>query len=204
MTQLNDVLACIDGENRVQRVPSTLPVLPMRDMIIYPYVIQPLCIGREKSRQALEAAMTEERHILLLAQHEPTKDDPTAEDLFTVGTVAECLQLLRLPDDTIRITVEGIARVKVRQFLKEEPYFEIVGEILPEVEATGLEVEALIRSVLALFEECIHLGNRIPIEALENVRNMAEPGRLADTIASYLSLTVEQKQQILETIPTQE
>ncbi|HEX2948480.1 MAG TPA: endopeptidase La [Armatimonadota bacterium] len=202
MTQLDEALQCIEGKNRIQRVPTTLPVLPMRDMVIYPYIIQPLCVGREPSRQALEAAMNEERHILLLTQRDASIESPTTDDLYTVGTVAECLQMVRLPDDTIRITVEGIARVKVKQFLQEEPYFEVIGDVIVEDEEFGLEATALIRTVLQQFEHCIQLGNRIPVEALENVRNVNEPGRLADMLSSYLNLTVSQRQAILETFPT--
>ena len=155
-------------------------MLPMRDTVIYPGIIQPLSVGRPVSRAALEAAMAQERHLLLLTQRDAAMSEPSSDDLYQVGTVAECLQLLRLPDDTIRITVEGIARVTVRKFTRQEPYLEVIGEVIPEVEETGLEAKALIRSVLAMFERCIHLGNRIPIEALENVRNIEEPGRLAE------------------------
>jgi ATP-dependent Lon protease len=198
MTQIDEALHGIEDNMRLQRVPSRLPVLPMRDMVVYPFIIQPLAVGREKSRLALEAAMEEDRYILLLSQQDATLDDPTPEEMYQVGTVAECLQILRLPDDTIRITVEGIARVNVRRFTQTDPYFIVSAEVIPEEEEYSIEAKALIRSVLALFERCIQIGNRIPIEALENVRTLEDPGRLADTIASYLSLTTEQKQDILQ------
>jgi len=198
---MEERLQVIESVERIRRVPNTLPVLPMRDTVIYPNIIQPLSVGRPMSRAALEAAMGKERHLLLLSQRDASVTDPTSGDLYTVGTVAECLQLLRLPDDTIRITVEGIARVKVLEYTRQEPYFEVLGEVVPEIETADLEAKALIRSVLELFERCVHVGNRIPNEALENVRNITEPGRLADLIASYLSLTLEQRQNILEAFP---
>lgn len=201
MNPIDDTQPYLENDSRIQRVPTTLPVLPMRDMVIYPYVIQPLSVGREKSRLALEMAMSRERHILLVTQRDASQDDPTAEDLYTVGTVAECLQLLRLPDDTLRITVEGIARVKIRHVISETPYYEIVGDIIVDEAETTIETKALTRSVLSQFERCIQLGNRIPIEALENVRNIEDAGRLADMVTSYLALSIEQKQKILETIP---
>jgi ATP-dependent Lon protease len=183
---------------RLRQMPASLPVLPMRDLVVYPYLIQPLVVGREMSREALEAAMNEERLILLVAQRDAQVDEPTSDDLYTIGTVAECLQLLRLPDDTIRVTVEGIARVRIRTFTATAPYFIVEGEVLPEPEADGLEAQAAMRTVLDLFERCLHLGNRIPIEALEHVRNIEEPGRLADMLSTYLTLSLDQRQLILE------
>ena len=186
---------------RLRRLPATLPVLPMRDMVIYPYIIQPLCVGRPMSRKALEIAMAQDRYLLLLAQRDPSDEDPAPEDLYTVGTVVECLQLMRLPDDTVRVTVEGIARVTVREFTRSEVYLETLGEAIPEDETVSLEAKARMRNVLGLFERCVNLGNRIPTEALDHARHITEPGRLADLIASYMSLPLEQKQTILETIP---
>ena len=198
MTQIPDIFSGLESDERIGRVPKTLPVLPVRDLVVYPNIVQPLAVGREKSRLAIEAAMTGERHILLLAQRDPAMESPDADDLYTVGTVAECLQMLRLPDETIRITVEGIARVHVRRFTRQDPYFEILGEVISEEQVAGLEVEAYTRSVLSQFERCVHLGNRIPVEALENVRNIDDPGHLADLITSYLNLPLHQKQAVLE------
>ena len=192
----------IEINDRMRRLPTVIPVLPMRDMVIYPYIIQPLCVGRPMSRKALETAMASDRYLLLLAQRDPTEEDPDPDDLYSVGTIAECLQLLRLPDDTLRVTVEGIARVKVREFIGQGPMFEVTGEVIQEEEQDTLETTALMRSVLSQFERCIHLGNRIPMEALENVRHITEPGRLCDLIASYMNLPLEQKQAILEIFPT--
>ena len=198
MTQHDDALHNSDQEQRVKRVPTTLPVLPMRDMVMYPNAIQSLVVGREKSRLALDAAMNGDRYILLLAQREAEVEDPGSEQLYSVGTVAECLQLLRLPDDTIRVTVEGIARVKILHFIREQPFLEIIGDIISDDTQGSLEAQALMRNVTTQFEHCIQLGNRIPIEALENVRSQEEPGRMADMIASFLSLQLPQKQGILE------
>ncbi len=199
---MDEHIKYIESDERIRRVPESLPVLPMRDTVIYPNIIQPLSVGRAISRAALEAAMAQERHVLLLTQRDATVGEPGTEDLYQVGTVAECLQLLRLPDDTIRITVEGITRLVVRKFTRQTPYFEVVGEVVPEVEEMDQEAKALVRSTLAMFERCIHLGNRIPVEALENVRYIEEPGRLADMISSYVNLSLQQRQAILELFPT--
>ncbi|MHB9026686.1 MAG: endopeptidase La [Armatimonadota bacterium] len=198
---MRESLQVIGSQERLLNVPTTLPVLPMRGTVIYPYTIQPLCVGRERSRLALEAAMTQDRYILLLTQREAGTEEPKPDELFTIGTVAECLQLLRMPDETIRITVEGIARVKVQSYMHLDPFFKADVEIYPEEEVRNMEATALVRSVLDAFEQCIHLGNRIPIEALENAQNIEDPGRLADTIASCLNLSITQKQSILETFP---
>ncbi|MHB9109223.1 MAG: endopeptidase La [Armatimonadota bacterium] len=202
MTEIkDDRVVYIESDERIRRIPAILPVLPMRDTVIYPFVIQPLVVGRPMSRAALDAAMAQERYVLLVAQRDGQIEDPGVDDLFSVGTVAECLQLLRLPDDTLRITVEGIARVRIREFLRQEPYYEVLGDVYAEKDEVSLETKALMRSVLGMFERCIHLGNRIPVEAVDNVRNIEEPGRLTDLIASYLNLALHQKQAILETYP---
>ncbi len=194
---MGDQVELLINDERLRQVPEILPVLPIRDTVIYPYIIQPLCIGREKSRRALEAAMSRDRYLLLVAQRDTTNDDPMPEDLYTVGTVVECLQMLRLPDDTVRVTVEGLARMQVRKFIQLDPHLEADGVVLIDEEPEGKEIHALMRSALGLFEHCLHLGNRIPIESLEHVRQVDEPGRLADLITSYVNPTLEEKQAIL-------
>jgi len=197
----DDRVVYIESDERIRRIPAVLPVLPMRDTVIYPFVIQPLVVGRPMSRAALEAAMGQERYILLVAQRDGAIEDPGVDDLYSVGTVAECLQLLRLPDDTLRITVEGIARVHIREFVRQDPYYEVLNDVWSENAEVTLEIKALMRSVLGMFERCIHLGNRIPVEAMDNVRNIEEPGRLTDLITSYLNLALPQKQHLLEAFP---
>jgi len=197
---MDEVLTVLQGDERLQRLPATLPLLPMRDMVVYPYVIQPLVVGRPKSRLAVEQAMRHDRYLLLVAQRDPLIDDPSPDDLHQIGTVVECLQILRLPDETIRITVEGIARVKITRFLPDSDHFEVEVETLEEETATGIEVTAFTRRILAEFEHCVHLGNRIPVETLESVRNVEDPGRLTDLITSYMGFSLQQKQELLETL----
>jgi ATP-dependent Lon protease len=198
---VEELLLRAADEERVHALPSSLPVLPLRDMVVFPNTVQSLVVGRPKTRNALEAAMAAERYILLLTQHDPVVEDPTPDDLYPVGTVAECLQLLNLPDNTIRVTVEGVARVRVTEFLREMPYLEAMGDALVEDAAgEGRQVKALGRVAFSLFERCIHVGNRVPVEALEHVRTIEEPGRLADLIASYMPFTVPNKQAVLESV----
>jgi len=199
--RIEEVAVLTEINDRVRRLPTVIPVLPMRDTVIYPYIIQPLSVGRPLSRKALDAAMASDRYLLLLAQRDPTVEDPDPEDMYQVGIIVECLQMLRLPDETLRVTVEGIARVKVLEFTGQDQYFETTAEIIQEEELHSKEAKAQMRHVLRQFERCIHLGNRIPMEALENVRHIKEPGRLCDLIASYMSLPLEQKQAILEIFP---
>lgn len=202
---MEETIQILEPDDRLRHVPTTLPVLPLRDMVIYPYMIHPLCVGRPKSRLALEASMTNDRYILLVAQRNAQTDDPSTDDLYTVGTIAECLQLLRLPDNTLRITVEGIARARIRNFTEQDPYYIADVEIIPEdMREPDIELQALMRNGVTIFEQCIHTGNRIPVEALENVRNIAEPTRLADTLISFLGLSVEQRQRVLESFPPRE
>jgi len=186
------------GDSPTQRVPEIIPVLPIRDQVIYPHMIMPLFVGREKSVRALEEALEQERRILLVTQKSVDIDDPRAEDLYSVGTVGESMQSLRLPDDTIRVVVEGVARVRVLEYVQTEPFFRARVEVMAEPAREGIEVEALMRSVVAQFARCIELGKNIPPEALENAGGVNDPGRLADLVAGFLDLKVEVKQEILE------
>ena len=185
-------------EKRMAQIPELLPVLPMRDMVVYPFMITPLIVGREKSLQTLTTADNQGKHVLLLAQKDATIDDPTPDDVYTVGTVGEILQTLKLPDGMVRVVIEGVARVKVLDYEQTQPCMMIRGEIIPEHEKSGVEIEALMRSVVSQFEKCIELGKAIRPEALDDARAAEGPGRLADLIASYFTFKVEIKQQLLE------
>ncbi len=198
---MDEVMSLAIGDERVGRIPPVLPVLPMRDMVVYPFVIQPLVVGRPRSRAALDTAMRQDRFILLVAQRDPTTEEPTPEDLYPMGTVAECLQLLRLPDDTVRITVEGVARVRINGYLPDDEHFTAAVDVLPEEETDSVEATAFMRGIIGLFERCVHLGNRIPVETLDSVRHVDEPGRLADLITSYMPFGLPKKQALLETLP---
>jgi len=188
------------ADNRIARIPEILPVLPIRDQVIYPHMIMPLFVGREKSVRALEDALEHGHHILLATQKSVDVDDPQAEDLYAVGTVGESMQTLRLPDDTVRVVIEGLVRVRILDYVQTDPFMKARVEVLGEPARAGVEIEALMRSVVAQFERCINLGKNIPPEALENAKGIDEPGRLSDLVAGFLDLKVPVKQEILEIV----
>jgi ATP-dependent Lon protease len=188
-------------EGQARKIPKVLPVLPLRELVLYPFVIMPLSVGRSRSVKALEEAMETGRHVLLVAQKGLEVDEPTPEDLFQMGTVGECVQMLRMPDGLFRVVVEGVARARILEYTQVDPCYKVRVEIQPELEEQSLETEALMRNVLAQFERVMSLGRNVLPEAVENARGVEDPGRLADLVASYLgSMKIEQKQQILETV----
>jgi len=174
------------------------PLLPLRDVVVFPYMVVPLFVGRKKSIRAIEEAMLKDRKIILCSQKAAKTDDPAAEDLFTTGTVAEILQLLKLPDGILKILVEGTTRVKIRNFMKIDEFFEVgVMEVVTQ-DQKSIEVQALMRNVITLFEQYVKLNKKIPLEVIMVANNVEEPGRLADIITAHLNLKVEEKQKILE------
>jgi ATP-dependent Lon protease len=183
---------------------TTAPVLPLRDIVVFPHMIVPLFVGREKSVRALEEVMSEEKQILLLTQKNAAEDDPTADGLHSIGTVATVLQLLRLPDQTVRVLVEGKARAHVTGFTDRSEYFEAHIEPVVEEPVQPKEAEALMRSVKGNFEQYIKLNKKIPSETLAAVAQIEEPARLADTVASHLSVKIGERQALLETFGTAE
>ncbi|MGE5557172.1 MAG: endopeptidase La [Bacillota bacterium] len=166
-------------------------------MIVFPYMVVPLDVGRERSINALEEAMVRDRYILLAAQRQAKINEPDPTDIYPIGTLAEIKQLLKLPDGTIRVLIEGLARVHIVEFLQVDPFYQVRTEIIEEDEEITPEVEALTRSTLYQFEQFIKLSKKIPPEVLVTVSNIEQPGRLADVIASHLTLKVEEKQEIL-------
>ncbi len=180
--------------------PQVMPVLPLRDVVVYPYMVIPLFVGRDKSISALEAAMEEDKQILLAAQKNASQDDPEPEDLYRIGTVANILQLLKLPDGTIKVLVEGGERAKVLNYLGTEDYFQAQVSLLGNEteELDDRESEVLMRSILAQFEQYVKLSKKVPPEILSSLAGIEEPGRLADTIAAHMSLKIDEKQNILE------
>jgi ATP-dependent Lon protease len=175
------------------------PVLPLRDVVVYPHMVIPLFVGREKSIQALETAMDDNKQILLVTQTAPDIDDPTIEDLYQIGTLANILQLLKLPDGTVKVLVEGFSRCHINEYHLEEAYF--LATISPVGEALTLDektMEALQRTATQAFKDYLKLNKKIPSEVLNLVMGIQEPGRLADTIAAYIDLKIEDKQTILE------
>tara|TARA_E500000331_G_scaffold358427_1_gene425169 strand:- start:5100 stop:7514 length:2415 start_codon:yes stop_codon:yes gene_type:complete len=177
---------------------TVISVLPLRDIVVFPHMIVPLFVGREKSVKALEDVMKEDKKILLVAQKNASDDDPGFEDLYEIGTVASVLQLLKLPDGTVKVLVEGRTRAQVKKFLSNDKFFEAEVE---EKLVTGLddtEIEALCRSVVGQFEHYIKLNKKIPPEALTSVNQIEEADKLADTISSHLALKMHEKQELLE------
>ena len=177
---------------------AVLAVLPLRDIVVFPHMIVPLFVGREKSVRALEAVMREDKQILLVAQKNATQDDPSADDIYRVGTVSTILQLLKLPDGTVKVLVEGSARARITRFKETESYFEADVEALPDVPAEGKEMEALGRSVVSQFEQYIKLNKKIAPEVLVSLNQIDDPSKLADTVAAHLNLKIAEKQEILE------
>ncbi|HHU30950.1 MAG TPA: endopeptidase La [Firmicutes bacterium] len=175
-----------------------LPLLPLRGVIVFPNMVMHLDVGRERSVNALEQAMMEDNKILLVSQKEARIDEPAPEDLYTMGTIAQIKQLLKLPGGTIRVLVEGLARARINKYLSNDPFFKVEVEEIEEVEKKSVEVEALMRSVIYQFEQYIKLSKKIPPDTLVTVTSLEEPGRMADLIASNLMLKIQQKQEILE------
>ena len=181
-----------------------VPVLPLRDVVVYPQMVIPLFVGRNKSVKALDAAMSGDKQIFLLAQKDAVVDEPTTDNLYRVGTMATILQLLKLPDGTIKLLVEGTERAKVVKFIDHEDYFLAEVEQFQEEKLAPNEADVLIRSVLGQFEQYLKLNKKIPQEVLASLSSIDDPGRLADTIAAHMALRVEEKQAVLETISPQE
>src|SRR6202046_1013308 len=178
--------------------PETLAVLPLRDIVVFPHMIVPLFVGREKSVRALEAVMKEDKQILLVAQKNASQDDPSVEDIFRVGTVSTILQLLKLPDGTVKVLVECGRRAKIVRFKETESYFEAVTEPMPDVSGEKKDLEALGRTVVSQFEQYIKLNKKIAPDVLVSLNQTEEPSKLADTVASHLNLKIAEKQEMLE------
>ncbi|EHB62944.1 MULTISPECIES: endopeptidase La [Paenibacillus] len=176
------------------------PLLPLRGLLVYPSMVLHLDVGREKSVKALEKAMVEDNLILLCSQSEVNIEEPTQEDIFRIGTVANVRQMLKLPNGTIRVLVEGMERAEIIQYTDQADYYEVIARELPEEENNDPEVSALMRTVLSQFENYINLSKKVTPETLAAVSDIDEPGRLADVITSHLSLKIKDKQEILETI----
>ncbi len=174
-------------------------MLPLRDIVVFPHMIVPLFVGREKSVRALEAVMKEDKQILLVAQKNAAQDDPTVDDIYGVGTVSTILQLLKLPDGTVKVLVEGGRRASITGFKETAAYFEAFVEPLREQDGEKKELEALGRTVIGQFEQYIKLNKKIAPEVLVSLNQIEEPSKLADTVAAHLNLKIAEKQELLET-----
>ncbi len=178
---------------------TRLAVLPLRDVVVYPHMVIPLFVGREKSIQALDQAMEQDKKILLVAQKDASQDDPGVEDIYRIGCVSTILQLLKLPDGTVKVLVEGTDRAHIQRFIGVDSHFEAEVTPFAVAEFDESEVEVLMRSALAQFEHYVKLNKKVPPEILSSLSSIDDASRLADTIAAHLSVRIEQKQKILET-----
>ena len=183
---------------------SSYPVLPLRDIVVFPHMIVPLFVGREKSVRALEEVMADDKQILLSSQIDPAEDEPQTDGIYPTGVLANVLQLLKLPDGTVKVLVEGHARVKITNFLENEDYFEASAEYLTEIPGDATTIEALVRTVGDEFERYAKVRKNVPEEALSAVGETAEPAKLADLVAGHLGIEVDRKQELLETLSISE
>ena len=183
---------------------SSYPVLPLRDIVVFPHMIVPLFVGREKSVRALEEVMQDDKQILLASQIDPGEDDPQPEGIFKAGVLANVLQLLKLPDGTVKVLVEGRSRVRITEYFENERFFEASAEYLTEMPGKTEELEALTRSVANEFERYAKVKKNIPEEAMAAVSDATEPAKLADLVAGHLGIEVDQKQGLLETLSISE
>lgn len=179
---------------------GAIPLLPLRDIVIFPEMVTPLFVGRSRSIKALEEAMEGERHIFLVAQNDSDIDEPVKEDLYSVGTIAKISQLLKLPDGTVKLLVEGVRRATVDRLIEQDDFTLVTYDEIEDIQIDSLEAEALVRSIRSLFEAYVSFSRKIPSEVVAAVENVTLPGVLADTIAAHLNLRVDEKQELLELV----
>ena len=173
-------------------------LLPLRDIIVFPHMVVPLFVGREKSIRALEDAMSSRKQIILSAQKKAQNNNPEEKDIFAIGTLANIIQLLRLPDGTLKVLVEGVQRARILKYVEKDAIFRVEGEVLDETVSSQVEAEAFVRSIKTTFEAYVKLNKRIPPELLMSVLSIEDPSKLADTIVPHLNVKVEEKQKLLE------
>jgi ATP-dependent Lon protease len=179
---------------------NSYPILPLRDIVVFPHMIVPLFVGREKSVRALEEVMQDDKDIVLASQVDPNEDEPKKEGIYKVGVIANVLQLLKLPDGTVKVLVEGRERVKIKDFIDNPNYFEAEAEILAEQKGEEVATEALSRSVVEEFEKYAKLRKNVPEEVLSTVAETKGPSKLADIVSGHLGLDISEKQGLLETL----
>ncbi|NLF44583.1 MAG: endopeptidase La, partial [Syntrophomonadaceae bacterium] len=182
-----------------------IPLLPLRGMLVFPYTVIHLDVGRKKSINAIEEAMLEGKEIFLTSQKEAQTDDPEETDIYFIGTVAEIRQILKMPGGTMRVLVEGLYRAEIKEFFENEPYIKVkIQPFIDEITEKNAQVEALMRTLVSQFEQYVRMGKKIPPETVVSVVGIQEPGRLADVVSSHLTLRIEEKQKILEAIDIQQ
>jgi ATP-dependent Lon protease len=188
-----------------QPITNIMPLLPLRGSVIYPFMVIPLFVNRPKSVNALEACVVSGKQIFFVAQKDEKSEDPKLEDLYTIGTISNILQVLKLPDGTIKVLAEGIKRGRVKNIIEKESFVKSEIEILEDIVFNDTETQVLIRHLLNEFEDFIKLNPKIPAEILSALTNITDPGRLADAIVAHLPLLkIEDKQKVLETQDTKE
>ncbi len=190
----------MDAKDKISEVSEqlrTIPVLPLRDVVVYPHMVIPLFVGRDKSINALEAAMEEDKEILLVAQRSASEDDPGEEDIYRIGTLSTILQLLKLPDGTVKVLVEGVERAKIVNFIEQEEFFSAQISVLEAEPIEEREAEVLSRSVLNQFDQYVKLNKKVPPEVLTSLSGIEDANRLLDTIAAHMALKIDEKQEIL-------
>ncbi|MEO0879578.1 MAG: LON peptidase substrate-binding domain-containing protein, partial [Pseudomonadota bacterium] len=180
--------------------PVTYPVLPLRDIVVFPSMVVPLFVGRDKSVKALENVMENDKKILLVAQKDAGDNDPSPEDIYEVGVIASVLQLLKLPDGTVKVLVEGERRISITEYTRTDDYFEAVAGFPAEVEDDDADIEGLSRSVISQFESYVKLNKRVPPEVIVSINQIDDAGQLADTVASHLNIKISEKQELLEVV----
>ena len=183
---------------------SVIPVLPLRDVVVYPHMVIPLFVGRDKSIKALESAMEADKQIMLVAQKSAAQDDPEADDMYRIGTVSTILQLLKLPDGTVKVLVEGGERARLLHFMENDEFFKAQVSVLKSEQPSEREAEVLIRSVMNQFDQYVKLNKKVPPEILSSLSGIEDPARLADTIAAHMALKLDEKQNVLEIVDIRE
>ncbi len=186
------------GLSEVTEQLHKVPVLPLRDVVVYPHMVIPLFVGRERSIAALEAAMDDNKEIMLVAQKSAADDEPSTDDIYTIGTISNILQLLKLPDGTVKVLVEGIRRARINNFLPNDGFFVAQISNLDQEQIDDREAEVLSRSILNQFEQYVKLNKKVPPEVMTSLSGIDDPYRLVDTIAAHMSLKIDEKQRILE------
>ena len=177
---------------------ALFPVLPLRDIVVFPYMIVPLFVGRDKSVRALEDVMKNDKQVLLVTQKNASDDDPAKEDIYTIGTIGTVLQLLKLPDGTVKVLVEGSQRARITHYAENPDFFEAYAEVIEEGDSSSSELQALGRAVVSQFEQYIKLNKKIPAEVLISINQIDDTAKLADTVAQHLTLKIHEKQDLLE------
>ncbi|MBW2421459.1 MAG: LON peptidase substrate-binding domain-containing protein, partial [Deltaproteobacteria bacterium] len=180
------------------RSTRVVPLLPLRDIVVFPHMVVPLFVGRPKSIQALEDAVEGGRELMLSAQRQAGQEDPGEGDIYRVGTLGTIIQLLRLPDGTVKVLVEGKVRARIKSFERSEPYLAVAVEELDDPAESKTEAEALVRTIHGTFENYVKLNKKVPPELSGTVASITEPGKLADTIVAHLNLKLQERQKLLE------